>query len=43
MEHMVEGHMAGIGWIEMTWSEMESSWIHPTGKVVEMDSTLVLI
>jgi len=43
MEHMVVGHMMGIGWIEMTWSEMEDSWIYLINEIVDMGFSLVLV
>ena len=43
MEHMVAGLMVGTGWIEMTQSEMEDSWIHLIGEALYMGFTLVLV
>ena len=40
MEHMVAGLMVGASQMEMTWSEMEGSWIHLIYEEVDMDFTL---
>lgn len=43
IEHMVAGHMVGIGWIEMTWLEMEYYWIDLIEEVVDKEFTLVVV
>ena len=43
MEHIVAGHKVGIGWIEMTRSEMIDSWIHPIDEAMDMEFNLVMV
>ncbi len=43
MGNMTVDLMVGTGWIGMTQSKMEGSWIHMIREAMDMGSTLVLV